>query len=506
MASTHLEVERKYDAGPDAQLPDLSGLHGVASVSEPERHELEAVYFDTADLALARARITLRRRTGGDDAGWHLKLPVGSGGREEVRLPLGQATRTPPRELRTAVMAYTRGRQLRPVATLRTSRTVQRLLSGDGGCLAEVCQDAVRAFDGRSSHTLLAWHEWEVELVEGGEDLLDRVDALMDSAGVAPADAPSKLARVLGDRVPAPPEPVRPRRKGPVGALLQARLVEQVEVLKQRDVDVRRDTQEGVHQLRVAMRRLRSALATFRPLVNREVTDPLREELQWIAGLLGQARDAEVMARRLEQVVAEQPAELVLGAVTARIQHTLGNRYRDGLAAALRAMESPRYFELLVALDELAANPPWTPLAQERVAAVLPRLLRRDWRRLQDQVAKIGAATDQRERDVALHESRKAAKRLRYAAEAARPVLGKKADRVVADGKAAQNLLGDHQDSVVTQNALRDMGVQAHLDGDNAFTFGLLHGLEQQRAATLVDQFDRAWTKSYEPELRRILG
>ena len=109
------------------------------------------------------------------------------------------------------------------------------------------------------------------------------------------------------------------------------------------------------------------------------MTDPLREELKWIAGLLGEARDAEVMAQRLDQAVSAQPVELVLGAVTARIDHTLGNRYRDGLAAALEAMESPRYFALLTALDELAASPPWTPLAEDPVKTVLPRLLRRDW-------------------------------------------------------------------------------------------------------------------------------
>ncbi|MGH3480415.1 MAG: CYTH domain-containing protein, partial [Nocardioidaceae bacterium] len=83
MVGTHLEVERKYDAAPEARLPDLTRLPGVAGVAEPEQYDLDAVYFDTADLALARGRITLRRRTGGHDAGWHLKLPAGTPGRQE---------------------------------------------------------------------------------------------------------------------------------------------------------------------------------------------------------------------------------------------------------------------------------------------------------------------------------------------------------------------------------------------------------------------------------------
>jgi CHAD domain-containing protein len=505
VASTHLEVERKYDAGADTALPDLMTLPGVASVAEPERHDLEAVYYDTDDLALAAGRITLRRRTGGDDAGWHLKVPAGSGERQEVRLPLGRATRTPPKELRQATLAFTRGAPLTPVATLRTRRTVHRLLAADGSCLAEVCEDDVRAFDGASGHDLLAWREWEVELVNGTESLLDRVDALMNAAGLAPAEAPSKLARVLGDRLKPATPPARPRRKGPVGAVLQARLAEQVEVLKRRDIDVRRDTHEGVHQLRVAMRRLRSALATFRPLVDRDVTDPLREEVQWIAGMLGEARDAEVMRQRLDQMVAAQPVELVLGGVSARVRHTLGTRYREGLAAAVEAMESVRYLDLLAALDRLVADPPWTPLAQQRASDALPELLRRDWKRLRKAVSAIDAAADRPSRDVALHESRKAAKRMRYAAEAARPVLGKDARRVAAAAKAAQTVLGEHHDSVVTRQVLRQLGVQAQLDGDSAFTFGLLYGLEEWHAAALEEEFRHGWSAQAQT-LRRIVG
>ena len=505
MASTHLEVERKYDPGPDTALPDLTGLPGVARVAEPERHELEAVYYDTDTLALAAGGITLRRRTGGDDAGWHLKLPAGSGERQEVRLPIGRATRTPPKELRAATLAFTRGEPLAPVATIRTSRTVHRVLGEHGSCLAEVCEDDVKAFDGGASHSLLAWREWEVELVDGNKPLLARVDALMSSIGVVPAQAASKLARVLGDQVTPPRVPARPTRKGPVGAVLQARLAEQVEALKRRDVDVRRDTHEGVHQLRVAMRRLRSALATFRPLVDRDLTDPVREELQWIAGLLGEARDAEVMAQRLAQTVAAQPVELVLGGVSARIQHTLGTRYREGLATAVEAMESTRYLDLLESLDRLVADPPWTPLAQQPAGEVLPGLLRRDWKRLRRAVAAVDAAADQEAHDLALHESRKAAKRLRYAAEAARPVLGKDAKRVAAAAKAAQTVLGEHHDSVVTRSVLRQLGVQAQLDGDSAFTFGLLYGLEQWHAAALEDEFRQLWNAK-EQKLRRSIG
>ncbi len=506
MADTHLEVERKYDAPADVDLPDLSSLSGVAAVGDPQREELEAVYFDTADLHLAHRGVTLRRRTGGHDAGWHLKLPAGSDGRTEVRVPLARAKVSPPKQLRELILALTGGAPLGPVVTLRTVRTVRPLLAGDDACLAEVSEDEVRAFDGSAPEVLLAWREWEVELVEGESPLLDGVEALLAAEGITRGRMPSKLARVLADRLARGPRSARPRRKGPARDVLHARLAEQVEVLKLRDVDVRRDAADSVHQLRVAMRRLRGALATFRPLVRREATDPLREELKWIAGLLGEARDAEVMCRRLDRAVAAQPVELVLGEVRARIDHTLGTRYREARAAALEAMASPRYLELLTALDRLVDDPPWTPVADRRAKDVVPRLLRRDWRRIRRRVEAALAAEDRHERDLALHESRKAAKRLRYAAEAARPVLGKDAKQVVRAMKKAQTMLGDHQDSVVTRAVLRELGVQAQLEGDSAFTFGLLYGVEQQRATELEEQFRRRWRTRTAPRLQRLAG
>src|SRR5450759_2589548 len=135
------EVERKFDVDPGALLPDLSGA--AVAVSEGVESQLDATYFDTADTRLARQRITLRRRTGGDDAGWHLKLPAGQDERTEVRLPLGRATRTVPVALAREVRAIVRDRRLVPIAVLHTDRIERRLLDGGGNTMATIADDTV---------------------------------------------------------------------------------------------------------------------------------------------------------------------------------------------------------------------------------------------------------------------------------------------------------------------------------------------------------------------------
>jgi inorganic triphosphatase YgiF len=210
----HQEVERKFDANPGAPLPDLSGTkgtEGVAStVGEAVQSQLDATYFDTADAQLARHHITLRRRTGGDDAGWHLKLPAGDDERTEIRLPLGSATHMVPVALSREVHPYVGDSPLVPIAVLRTRRIERRLLDASGAVLAIVADDTVhgqRLTDGPAE--VSTWREVEVELVNGDRAFLDAVSDRLRAAGLTPSGSASKLARVLGDLTDrADPEPL----------------------------------------------------------------------------------------------------------------------------------------------------------------------------------------------------------------------------------------------------------------------------------------------------------
>ena len=196
----YLETEQKYDAGADFVLPKLDGLSGSRRAADPRRIYLSATYFDTEGLDLIKNKITLRRRVGGDDEGWHLKLPVGKDTRQEVRAPLDDADSVPAR-LAAQVKDITAGRRLRPIALLDTERTVVTLAGPAGDALVEVADDRVTALRfGQTDSEPMTWREIEVELKSsdpGAAGLLESVGVALREAGANPSAYGSKLARVL---------------------------------------------------------------------------------------------------------------------------------------------------------------------------------------------------------------------------------------------------------------------------------------------------------------------
>jgi hypothetical protein len=205
-----LEIERKYAVDAGFVLPDLSVVPGVAAVTRPRTYHLTAVYHDTPGQRLAAARITLRRRTGGTDAGWHLKLPAGADTRREVHAPLGPGTEGVPAELAVLVSEQTGGEPLRPIARLQTTRTVRHLVDSAGQVLAEVADDEVTgSLPDQSSgktegprgpdswQTAIAWREVEIELARGPAVLLNAVSRVLLDARARPSPAASKLSLLL---------------------------------------------------------------------------------------------------------------------------------------------------------------------------------------------------------------------------------------------------------------------------------------------------------------------
>jgi inorganic triphosphatase YgiF len=198
----HLETEQKYDAAADFVLPDLNGLEGRTKARGRQRYYLSATYFDTEDLDLIKNRITLRRRVGGPDEGWHLKLPVRKDTRQEVRTPLSEGdTGSVPARLAAEVEDVTAGRALHPIAILDTERTVVTLTGQAGEPLAEVADDLVTAtrLDEPGAKPVM-WREIEVEAAEGAKvgGLLEAAGQALRKAGAKRSASASKLGRLLG--------------------------------------------------------------------------------------------------------------------------------------------------------------------------------------------------------------------------------------------------------------------------------------------------------------------
>jgi CHAD domain-containing protein len=502
--STHTEVERKYDVGLDADPPDLVGIGGVAALGSVEDQRLVAEYFDTESLDLARLGISLRRRQGGHDSGWHLKVPASGVGRTEIRFPLGDADDAIPADLATLVRGPARDRPLIPIARLLSHRLERPLLDDAGQPLALLTDDRVMAQRHTPGTAAVRWREWEVELVRGDDRMLDAVEASLLTAGAEPAAARSKIRRALGldgkgGRAALRDEPA-------AGEVLTAYVARYRDRLLVSEVGVRLGEPEAIHHMRTATRRLRSVLATHRRLLDDAAgTDHLRSELQWLGQLLGTARDAHVLRSHLVEVLESEPPELVHGPVRARIDDQLGSDFREGLARAVEELGAPRYLSVIAGLDRLVGSPAYTPEAAEPAQAALPRVLAREVKRLRRAEAAV-PPPGQSERDERLHDVRKKAKRLRYAADAARPVLGAPATALAKRAKRVQESLGTRQDAVVARVRLRELGVQAHLGGDNGFTFGRMHAIEDRRADEAEVAFQRAWERLPKRHVRRRLA
>jgi CHAD domain-containing protein len=500
MTTTATETEHKYEAPAGTTAPQLTGLPGVAGAAGPEEQVLEAVYFDTDDLRLIRNGITLRRRRGGTDPGWHLKLPAGKDARREIRVPLGRA-RQVPSKLAGLVRAYTRGETLRPVARISTRRQQLTLLDAAGSSLAQVAADDISAQSLGSETAISTWSEVEVELTGGGPRLLKAADAQLRKDGLQPSATSVKLERALAGRLPDGRG--QPARDDSAGAAVLAYLRQHTAALKAQDPMVRRDEPDSVHQMRVASRRLRSTLQSFGAILPRSATAELVAELRWLGGVLGAARDAEVLAGRLRRDLRDTPAELVLGPVEARVQGHFAPVQAASRKEVLAALDSPRYFALLDALDQLLADPPLTAAAGQPAGDVLPGSARRAYRRTARRLHRARHTPPGARREVAYHDARKSAKRARYAGEAASPAIGPAASRFTKQMKTIQSVLGDQHDAIVARGVDRDLGVSAHLAGENAFTYGLLYQEEDQRARQLQAEAWRAWKRAPRPRFRQ---
>jgi len=325
------------------------------------------------------------------------------------------------------------------------------------------------------------------------------------STTLATDPAPTPPPGPAGAARRAAPPPARPSagKRGSAGAALLDYLAEHVRRLDEEEQRFRGDEPDAVHQLRVNARRLRSALQAYRPLLDRERTEPVVERLRELGRRLAPARDAQVLRERIEAQLAALPEDDRLGPVQALTTRHFARTEAEARASVLAELDGPRYAALRAALDDLLVRPPLRKKANRPARKALPPVAARSARRL---ARAVGAVTADRVPDAAaVHAARKAAKRLRYATDVARPAVGKPARRFTKGLKGLQKALGEHQDTVVARGALRRLGAEAHTSGQNGFSFGVLHGHDAARAAEVERELPRSWARAWARKKRRWL-
>jgi CHAD domain-containing protein len=506
------EVEAKFRVHPPFELPVLTGAATrVASVDDPSRQTLSAIYWDTSDLRLAREGVTLRHRSGegpGQD-GWHLKLPISEGrvpdasigARDELHAP--GVEDTIPDSLRDLVSPWARNSPLVSVATLVTDRTTFVLRDGEGDALVELTDDLVSVMS--AGHVAGRFREIEVEDRGGGIDSIEAVGDVLRVAGAVGGEFVPKVVRALGPQATAAPDPPLPDAvdlDAPAHRAVRDVLRRSVRILIVCDVAVRRDRPDAVHQLRVIARRLRSALKLFAPILDPEWADSLRVELKWLADSLAGARDSEVLLARLIADLDELPADLVIGPARARIERDLQGRLAAGGDTALETLRSSRYLVLLERLVDAAWEPMTAPAAEAPAADVLPALVSKAWSRLERRASRL-SQPDATDHD--WHQARIKAKAVRYSCDAVTPAFGKPARALAKRAEAVQEVLGEHQDAVVAADALRAMAVTRGA-GSTAFTLGVLHTRQTDAAGAAQAEFWRVWAKARLAKHRKWLS
>jgi CHAD domain-containing protein len=464
------EQEDKFDVEADWVLPPVADLVPDGGRLEQEVRKLHNTYFDTPGAGLRIFGITLRRRVGGSETGWQLKVPSGTA---RTELKSGARSKTLPTALAEGVSGLTAGESLDPVASIVTTRTAYQLLNGDGELVMEIADDQVESGPPDGESMLHSWRELEVELGPAGKKKdLKQAGQLLRDAGATPSIARTKLDRALGPL--APDGQATTVEPGTVGELIFAYLAAQCDVLASNDVALRTGALV-VHKTRVATRRLRSTLRIFSDVFEAEPAEELDNELQWYADLLGQVRDRDVLSNRLNKKIADLPPEQVRGPAAAEITKTLAAERDEAAQRLQEGMGSERYQHLVLLLRGWRTAPPLSEAGAAKDQASVTY------------VDKAKGKADKRLRKAKgdierLHRARKATKRARYAAELAEPVDGQMKD-VARDAEELQTLLGEHQDAIVAANFLA--GISSSDGEKSGFTYGVLMANELNRAAEI---------------------
>lgn len=505
--TTSVEVETKFAVQDSTVVPDLTRISGVASVASTEKFSLHAVYFDTADLRLTRAKITLRRRTGGKDEGWHIKLPDAGEGRQEIAVELNEDDYTSPdqpftvpEELLGEVQAIIRTEPLKPIATIDNTRRESVLTSDDGTPLAFFCDDRVTAKALIEGGRKKSWREWELELAPGlagthrGDRVLDTSEEILLAAGATTSALPSKLLVALGTAVDTAPEPALPLEWRPVERSDEAFAILLQQLRDRRDAIISADAQARAGELdalKLIVENSKDLRFLFSMLLDLFAHDAWDDRLDIIPSLRAQLKALnnacqKAVAADLEHTLMH---EIVLGNPTGLIDSFAANRLKDG--ALIRrdretrrahvALTSTQYLDLLDDIDAFLADPPVPSRSERRKAvAIAVRAVKRSWRDLSSLIESVTEDMDNtgltpNELQHAVNQLRKASQRLYMSANIADAVTPYKARRLTKQTRKLLHEVEQAQAYVDSCNTVLQRARQANRHREDTFSYGMVY-------------------------------
>jgi CHAD domain-containing protein len=457
-------------------------------IAEPVR-KLRTTHWDTADLRLARWGVALEHS---GEAGWTLRLPPTSEGMaapDGAELHFEGSSERVPEQALQLVRVFARRAPLELVARLVTATAEAMLLDAEGAVLARLVDNTVSVYSG----SRITQRFREVDLASDSGQLLDELASRYQAAGAQPARPRAPVARALG-LVGTPPAEIGSVTLGgaaTAGEVVRRALSTSVIRLVRHDPGVRMGIDaEDVHQARVATRRLRSDLRTFRLLLDETWVESLRDDLRWIGGELGRVRDAEVLRDRLRAAATVLPVADRHSALA--VVAPLVGQVRSARRHLVTAMDTERYVEVIDHLVQAARAPVLTEMAASPAREVLPGLVRKPWRSLKSGAlaARVGNVPDEQ-----LHDLRIRAKRCRYAAEAAAAATGKNAAKFAREVAALQEILGELHDAVVAEAWLRDRSAAPRIHETALFAAGELVALQRDAAERARIGWPAVWKR-----------
>ncbi|WP_144711074.1 CYTH domain-containing protein [Curtobacterium pusillum] len=503
MSDTHLEIERTYDLPEGGDLPDLIGVGGILRTEHQAPFELDATYWDTDRYDLVASRVTVRRRTGGPDAGWHIKRAASDTVRHEEHFPLTDDADTVPVEVLAALFTERRGRGLRPVVRITTTRTVTRLLDEDGDQIAELADDQVAAqrLDDDAPDTPRTWREVEVETVDGvdtqiAHELFAALDGRFAAVGAGPAAVSSKLARGLAG-APAPRLQTAERPdKGTAARALTKRLRKLRGTLLVQEALLRSGAPADLRETAETALGIAAVIGSYRPAFPAtEETDRAAEAAEGLAAVTARAALAEYLVDRLPR--ASTPAQDALVDAMTRERILAATRERRAVAVrdVVAFLHGEPFLELLDVLDDAVERPAptaWALRSPKRVAQDVSAVEKPRVRELvRDAVGEDDDSSAVLDRETAAREATEQAWRAATRARMAMDVLGDDAFphalwKRVGD---AADVLTERVRSLHALDVLRVHSGIAERGGEGTFGYGVLAG---DRVRLAEESYDEA--------------